>query len=45
MKCIKTDAELEQLHSIGDGLIYNDFSRMGSSGKDYNILHAAYCRW
>ncbi|GAH58861.1 unnamed protein product, partial [marine sediment metagenome] len=44
MKCIKSDAELEQLRSIPNGLIYNDFSRMGPSGKDYNILHAAYCR-
>lgn len=43
MKCIKSDAELEQLRSIPNGLIYNDFSRMGPSGKDYNILHAAHC--
>lgn len=45
MKFIKSDAELEQIHSVGEGLIYNDFSRKGPSGKKYNILHAVYCRW
>jgi len=45
MKLIKSDAELELLHSVGEGLIYNDFSRKGPSGKKYNILHAAYCHW
>jgi hypothetical protein len=44
MKCIKSDAELQQIRTVGNGLIYNDFSRMGPSGKDYNVLHAAYCR-
>jgi len=43
MKCIKSDAELQQIRTVGNGLIYNDFSRMGPSGKYYNILHAAYC--
>jgi len=45
MKFIESNAELEQLHSAGEGLIYNDFSRKGSSGKDYNVLHAASCGW
>ena len=45
MKFIKSNAELEQLHSVGRGLIYNDFSRKGPSGKDYNVLHAASCGW
>ena len=45
MKRIESQAELEHLHSVGEGLIYNDFSRKGPSGKKYNILHAAYCRW
>lgn len=44
MKFIES-AELSQLHSAGEGFVYNDFSRKGSSGKDYNVLHAAYCRW
>lgn len=45
MKFVKSNAELEQLHSAGEGFIYNDFSRKGPSGKDYNVLHAASCRW
>ena len=42
---IRSNVELERLHSAGEGLIYNDFSRGGASGKDYNVLHAASCRW
>lgn len=42
---IRSNVELERLHSAGEGLIYNDFSRRGVSGKDYNVLHAASCRW
>jgi len=45
MKVIKRDAELRQLCNAGEGFIYNDFSRMGSSGKKYNVLHVASCRW
>jgi len=45
MKFIESNAELYRLHSAGEGLFYNDFSRKGPSGKKYNILHAAYCRW
>ena len=43
MKSIECNAELEQLHSTSEGLIHNDFSGKGSSGKDYNVLHAASC--
>ncbi|MDH5779053.1 MAG: hypothetical protein OEZ29_00475 [Candidatus Bathyarchaeota archaeon] len=45
MKYIESNAELRQLHSAGKGLIYNDFSGKGSGGKNYNVLHAASCRW
>ena len=45
MNLIKSDSELQQLHFIGKGLIYNDFSRRAPSGKKYNILHAAWCPW
>jgi len=45
MKLIANNAELEQLHLAGKGLIYNDFSGKGSHGKNYNILHAASCGW
>jgi len=45
MKYVESNAELRRLHSAGKGLIYNDFSRGGSSGKNYNVLHAASCDW
>lgn len=45
MKPIKSDTELEKIHSTGKGLIYNDFASKGPSGKDYNVLHAASCHW
>jgi len=44
MKIITSDAELQHLHSVGAGFIYNDFSGKGSSGNKYNVLHIAYCR-
>jgi len=45
MKKIRSNSELEKLHSAGVGLIYNDFSGRGSKGKDYNVLHSASCGW
>lgn len=45
MKVIKSDRELRQICNCGKGFIYNDFSRMAPSGKKYNILHVASCRW
>ena len=45
MKYVESDGELKRLHSAGKGLIHNDFSRRGSSGKNYNVLHAASCHW
>ncbi len=45
MKFVESVAELRRLQSEGKGLIYNDFSRRGSSGKNYNVLHGASCHW
>ena len=45
IKRIETDAELKRLHNIGDGFIYNDYSGRGATGKEYNILHVAFCNW
>jgi hypothetical protein len=45
MKQICTQSELDQLHRAGQGIVYNDFSGMGASGREYNVLHAAGCRW
>lgn len=45
MRKIESDSKLRQLQTIGEGFIYNDFSRRGASGKDYNVLHASACGW
>ncbi len=45
MKVIRSNSELGKLNDAGVGLIYNDFSGRGSKGKDYNVLHAASCKW
>jgi len=45
MRIIRSNSELESLHSAGVGFIYNDFSGRGSKGKDYNVLHTASCSW
>lgn len=45
MKKIKSNSELKQLNANSKGLIYNDFSGKGAGGKEYNVLHAAYCHW
>jgi len=45
MKLIKSNAELKHLYSVGEGLIYNDFSGKGSPAVTWNVLHAAYCNW
>jgi hypothetical protein len=42
---VATDVELQQLHSTGRGLIYNDFSGSSEASSTYNVLHAAGCRW
>ena len=39
------DKELSTLHKLGAGLIYNDFSGLGSTGAKYNVLHKADCHW
>ena len=44
MKEVHSDAELQQLHTIGKGLIYNDYSGDGTWGFQYNVLHDASCR-
>lgn len=45
MKKMRSNYELAKLHSAGVGLIYNDFSGRGATGKKYNVLHAASCSW
>ena len=45
MKRIENESVLRTLHERGIGLIYNDFSGLGSSGRQYNVLHAASCHW
>jgi len=45
MKLLESQAELEELHDLGRGFIYNDYSGLGSYGKDFNVLHEADCVW
>ena len=45
MKQIQSNEELKKMHAAGNGLIYNDLSGRGTSRTDYNVLHAASCRW
>lgn len=44
MHRISTNAELEDLHGVGVGYIFNDFTS-GPSGAQYNVLHGAWCPW
>lgn len=45
MRQIASEEELEELHTAASGLIYNDFSGLGATGAQYNVLHASDCRW
>jgi hypothetical protein len=43
MRKISNEQDFQQCRAGGRGYIYNDFSRTGSDGMDYNILHVASC--
>ena len=45
MNNVIDDKHLQKLHDNGQGFIFNDFSGMGPSGRDYNVLHKASCNW
>ena len=45
MKEINTDTELQEIYTSKKGFVFNDFSGMGASGKEYNVLHKASCNW
>jgi len=45
MKEIETDAQLHEIHRHSKGFLFNDFSGMGASGKNNNVLHKASCIW
>ncbi len=40
---ITSDDEFQLILKARTGYVYNDYSGMGPSGKDYNILHSAKC--
>lgn len=44
MERISTNKRLAEIVAGQIGLVYNDFSKAGATGKDYNILHASGCR-
>lgn len=45
MHFIEDDGELAQLHQLGLGFIYNDYSGPRPSGAQYNVLHTAKCQF
>lgn len=45
MKEIESDTQLQEIHDRGQGFVFNDFSGLGKSGTEYNILHKASCSW
>jgi hypothetical protein len=44
MHRILTNAELADLHGVGAGYVFNDFTS-GPSGARDNVLHGAWCPW
>ncbi|VVB90321.1 Uncharacterised protein [uncultured archaeon] len=45
MQDINYDSKLLEIHKLGRGFIFNDFSGRAPSGREYNILHNASCSW
>ena len=45
LRIVSDDSDLARLHFAGAGLIYNDFSGLGRTGAQYNVLHHAGCQW
>jgi len=45
MRDVHSNAELETIHHIGDGLIFNLFSSGPTAAAQDNVLHLASCPW
>lgn len=45
MERVASDERFRAIRQTGRGVVYNDVSRIGASGAQYNIVHAASCRW
>jgi hypothetical protein len=45
MQGIEGDEQFKAIREAGRGVVYNDFSGQGASGAQYNLVHAASCRW
>jgi hypothetical protein len=45
MELIPNQDRFNEVLRAGRGLIHNDFSGKGASGRQYNVLHVARCPW
>lgn len=46
MRQLTSQTELEQIHKLGTGFIYNDYAgTTGASASKFNLLHRASCTW
>jgi hypothetical protein len=42
---IASERRYRSIRADGQGVVFNDFSRLGASGAKYNVVHSASCRW
>jgi mono/diheme cytochrome c family protein len=45
MERVTSEERFRAIREAGRGVVYNDFSRRGASGAQYNVVHAASCGW
>jgi hypothetical protein len=45
MERIANEQRFRSICADGLGVVFNDFSGHGASGAQYNVVHAATCRW
>ena len=45
MERIANEQRFRSICADGLGVVFNDFTRHGASGAQYNVVHAATCRW
>ena len=45
MERIANEQSFRSICANGLGVVFNDFAGHGASGAQYNVVHAATCRW
>ena len=45
MERIASEQSFRSICATGLGVVFNDFAGHGASGAQYNVVHAATCRW